>query len=121
MSIELIESQNGKVLEVSASGRLTDEDYQGFIPEVDRLVRQHGKIRLLFKMVEFHGWDAKAAWDDFKLGVKHYNDIERVAVAGEKKWQQRMTAFAKPFTAAAVRYFDQTEIGQARAWAGEAC
>jgi hypothetical protein len=120
MPIKLTELKDAKVLEVTASGKLTDEDYQQyFIPELERLTKQHGKFRLLFEMTEFHGWEPKAAWDDFKLNLKHRHDIERVAMVGEKKWQHWLTEFAKPFTGAKVRYFDHTEALQARAWVGE--
>lgn len=120
MPIKLTELTDAGVLEVMASGKLTDEDYQQvFIPEMERLTKQHGKIRLLFEMIQFHGWEPKAAWDDLKLNLKHSHDIERVAMVGEKKWQHWMTELAKPFTSAKVRYFDQTEIDQARVWIGE--
>jgi len=103
-------------LEVAVNGKLTDADYQRFVPEFEGLAKQHGKIRILFEMTRFHGWDTKAAWDDFKFGVKHYHDIACLAVVGEKKWQQWMAAFCKPFTTAQVRYFDDAEIEKARAW-----
>jgi hypothetical protein len=120
MPIKLTELKDARVLEVAASGKLTDADYQQlFIPEIERLTKQHGKIRLLFEMTQFHGWEPKAAWDDFKLNLKHRHDIERVAMVGEKKWQHWLTEFAKPFTGAKVRYFDQAEADQARAWVGE--
>jgi hypothetical protein len=31
------------------------EDYEHFVPEFERLVRQHGKLRVLFDMTGFHG------------------------------------------------------------------
>jgi hypothetical protein len=38
------------------SGKLSKEDYEHFVPEVERLIEQEGKIRLLFEMHDFHGW-----------------------------------------------------------------
>ena len=58
MAIKLGENDGGKVLELQVSGKLAKEDYAHFVPEFDRLVKQHGKIRVLFEMVEFHGWEA---------------------------------------------------------------
>jgi hypothetical protein len=57
--------------------------------------------------------------DDLKLGVKHHGDVERLAMIGEKKWQQWMAQFSKPFTAAEVRYFDKTDAPAAHAWLEE--
>ena len=42
-------------------------------------------------MKDFHGWDAGALWEDIKFDLKHFSDIERVAMVGEKKWQKGMS------------------------------
>ena len=118
MPVTLQEKEGGKVLEVRVTGKLQHEDYEHFVPEFDRLVKQHGKIRLLFEMIDFHGWEAHAAWDDLKLGVKHFLDIERIAMVGEKKWQEWMARFCRPFTRAKVRYFESKAIEEARNWLG---
>ena len=116
MPIKLTGLNDGKILEVTASGKLTDKDYQRFVPEFELRVRQHGKIRVLFELSGFQGWDAKAAWDDFKFGLNHFRDIERLGLVGEKQWHRWMAGFCKPFTQAQVRYFNRTEAAEARAW-----
>jgi hypothetical protein len=119
MPIQLNEENGGKILVVHASGKLAKADYAHFVPEFERLVRLHGKLRLLFDMTDFHGWDAGAAWEDFKLGIKHFADIERLAIIGDKKWQHCMAMFCKPFTKATIRYFDHADATEARKWLGE--
>jgi hypothetical protein len=64
----------------------------------------------------FHGWEASAAWEDTKFGIKHFADIERLAMVGDKEWQDGMALFCKPFTKAMVRYFDHAEAVEARKW-----
>lgn len=119
MAIHVNSLKDGKVIEVVVSGKLTDADYQHFIPQFDALANQHQKVRMLFEMSDFHGWEIQAALDDLKLGMKHYGHVERIAMVGEKKWQQWMAQLAKPFTAAEVRYFDKIESAAARVWIGE--
>ena len=116
MAIQLIEKDGGKTLHVGASGKLSHEDYKRFIPEFERLIDQHGKIRILFEMTDFHGWDAAAVWDDFKMDLKHFADIEKIAMVGDKKWEKNMSVFCKPFTTASVRYFDQMNLAEAEVW-----
>jgi hypothetical protein len=116
MAIKLTEKNGGKVLEVQVSGKLVDEDYRHFVPKFDQAIKQHGKIRLLFDMADFHGWEPSALWDDLKAGVKHLSDIERLAMVGDKKWEEGMSLFCLPFTTAKIRYFDQTKADEARAW-----
>ena len=77
------------------------------------------KIRVLIEMIDFHGWEERALWDDIKFDVKHFSDIERLAMVGEKKWEKGMSVFCKPFTTAKIRYFDHAAIADARAWLEE--
>lgn len=119
MNVELTESLDGKVLSVRASGKLTRDDYQHFVPEFERLISKHGKIRVLFDMQDFHGWKAAALWEDIKFELKHFKDIERVAMVGEKAWEKWMATFCRPFTTAAIRYFDHGEADKARQWIEE--
>jgi ubiquinone/menaquinone biosynthesis C-methylase UbiE len=116
MAIRLTEKKDGKILEASVSGKLTHGDYQRFVPEFGRLVKQHGKINVFFEMVGFRGWNAAALWDDIKFDLKHFAGIERLAMVGDKKWQRGMSKFCHPFTTARIRYFDRTAADEARAW-----
>lgn len=43
-----------------ATGKLTDADYQQFLPELTSLINQYGPISLLVELEGFHGWEAKA-------------------------------------------------------------
>jgi hypothetical protein len=115
-AVALKETNGGKVLEVQLTGRLAKEDYDQFVPAVERLVKEHGKIRMLVEMHDFHGWTAGALWQDIKFDAKHFKDIEQLAIVGETKWQHGMAVFCKPFTTAKVRYFDRAALEQARAW-----
>lgn len=116
MTIKFDAKADSKILEVQVSGKLAHEDYQHFVPEFERLVKQHGKIRLLFEMVDFHGWDTAALWDDIKFDLKHLSDIERLAMVGDRKWEKGMSVFCRPFTTARIRYFDHESIDEARTW-----
>ena len=120
MPIQLREENGGKVLVIHISGKLVKADYEHFVPEFDGLVRRHGKLRVLFDMTTFHGWDAGAMWEDIKFDFKHFADIERLAMIGEKKWQRGMAMFCKPFTKATTRYFDHADAAEARKWLDEA-
>jgi hypothetical protein len=51
-----------------------------------------------------------------QVDTKHFNQIERVAMVGDKKWQKWMVAFCKPFTTGKVRYFDHEKLDEARVW-----
>lgn len=120
MAIELCEEDGGKLLTVRLSEKLHKSDYEHFVPEVERLIGQHGKLRMLMEMHDFHGWDAGAMWEDTKFAIHHFKDIERIAMVGETKWEHGMAIFCKPFTIAKIRYFDHSQLDEARVWLAEA-
>ena len=112
--IELIVS--GKTTHVKVTGKLTKEAYEAFAPIVDQQIQEHGKLRLIFEMHDFHGWTAGALWEDTKFDFKHWKEIERLAIIGETKWQAGMSTFCKPFTTAKIQYFDHANRDGALAW-----
>lgn len=118
MAIELnVEKKDGhEFIEIRASGTLSKEDYERFTPLLEKEIKDEGKIRILFEMKDFHGWDAGALWEDIKFDFRHFSDIERVAIVGDKKWEEWMATFCKPFTSAEIHYYDQSRIDEARNW-----
>jgi SpoIIAA-like len=115
-AIDVSSESNGKLLLIRISGKLHKHDYQQFVPIVEKAVREHGKIRMLVEMRNFHGWDIGALWEDVKFDAKHFSDIERLAIVGDSRWEKLMAAFCKPFTTATIRYFPSEKLAEARAW-----
>lgn len=116
MTVELRELADGNSLEIHLTGKLVKQDYETLVPAVERLVKQHGKIRMLVEMRDFHGWTAGALWEDTKFATHHFHDIERLAIIGETRWEKGMATFCRPFTMAMVRYFDAAKASVARDW-----
>ena len=118
--IEQVKTGTPNILGFKLSGKLHDEDYQTFVPAMETAVAAAtSKVRLFAQFEDFHGWDLHAAWDDFKFGVKHYEDFERIALVGNKRWEEWMVFFCRPFTRATVKYFDASEVEAAWAWLRE--
>jgi len=103
---------------IAGSGRITAEDYETqLIPLVEQAFETHGKLRLYYQLEsEFSGFEAGAMWDDFKLGVAHFGDWERVAVVTDVDWIRRAAkafAFLMPCE---VGTFDLNQAAAARQW-----
>jgi hypothetical protein len=116
MAIELVEDFADQLLTVTVSGKLSSDDYLILEPGVEKLIAQSGKIKILFIMHDFHGWDMGAVWEDIKFATKHCSDIEKIAMVGESTWEKWMATICKPFTMSKVKYFDAGEQQQAIDW-----
>lgn len=114
--IETLENSNERCLGFKLSGKLHDEDYKHFVPKVEAAAKQYGKVRMLAQFHDFHGWDLKALWDDIKFATEYCNQVERIAMVGEKRWEAWMAKVCKPFTLAHVKYFDHQEMDAAWSW-----
>ncbi len=102
-----------------ATGKLTDEDYQKFLPELTTLIHKYGPISLLVELDDFHGWECKAAWDDSNFGKQHDKDFIRIAIVGEKHWQKWMTMISNVFTKTKIQFFSRDELQNAWDWLRE--
>jgi hypothetical protein len=114
--IEKLERSSSSVLGFKMTGKLHDEDYRQFVPEVEAAIQVGGKIRLLAQFHQFDGWDVHALWDDIKFSTKHCADVEKLALVGDRNWEKWMAKICKPFTMAKVRYFDVSEAEAAWQW-----
>ena len=111
-----ITRDEGNLVTVRATGKLTQEDYDQLIPAWERVIAEKGSMRMLFVMEDFHGWEPGAAWDDFRFGTSHSAQVERVAMVGEKKWQRWLTKIGSVFLHERVRYFDLPDLAAAERW-----
>jgi universal stress protein A len=117
--IQQIHVQEDNIVAFRLSGKLSHADYQAFLPRLEELIKAHGRISVLLELADFHGWDLDAARDDFRFGMRHQDDFERIAIVGRGALQHWMALMAKPFTSAGVRFFKQDQLGEAWDWLRE--
>lgn len=107
-------------LSLKAQGRLTHQDYLTITPMIDSALSEvkNPKVKVFIDGTELDGWEARAAWDDFKLGLKHNNEFEKIAIYGNKKWQQMSAKVGSWFVSGEVKYFE--DEGDALSWLDKA-
>jgi hypothetical protein len=69
------------------SGKLHDEDYKKFIPQVDAELARAGKVSTLTQFHDFHGWDFHALWDDIKFSTTHCTKSSRSPWSARRPWR----------------------------------
>ncbi len=103
-------------LSLKAVGRLTHEDYETIAPMLDSALSavKEPKIKAIVDGTELEGWELRAAWDDFKLGLKHGSEFEKIAIYGNKNWQQIAAKIGSWFISGEAKYFENYD--DALAW-----
>jgi hypothetical protein len=110
-----------EILGIEATGEVTGADYESvLIPAVEEMLSRRTTIRFLYHLGdEFTGFDAKAMWDDAKIGLEHFSVWERVAVVTDVGWirmAMKVFGFAIP---GQVRVYANSDLDQARIWLSE--
>jgi len=75
------------------------------VPKFEELISREGTVRVLMDMSEYKS-EAPGAWkDDLRFGREFHKKIEKMAIVGDKRWENWMADFCAPFYARAARFF----------------
>ncbi len=113
---QFIPVREGNVYAVRVSGKLSHEDYQKFLPDLEDLIKSDEKIALLIELDDFHGAEIAAVKDDFNFSLKYNEAFEKIAIVGEKKWHRWMTLLSIPFIKGEIKYFNRIDLQDAWDW-----
>ena len=103
-------------LSLKTIGKLTHEDYLQITPMLNAALEgiQEPIIYAYIDCSELQGWELRAAWDDFKLGLKHGGEFKKAAVYlghdnDNKKWLSFGTKLASWFMAGECKVFESEQ------------
>jgi hypothetical protein len=118
--IELLDGFPVCVVAAKAQGRVTKRDYDEILtPKVDEIAGRCRQLRCYYELgVEFSGFDAGAAWEDFRLGMEHFAHWERVAVVSDLDWIRLAVSAFRFLLPGQVRVFGTSDLAEARRWIG---
>lgn len=111
-----LDLSEGNVLGIRLQGRLQEQDYSEILPEMERIMKQHGTLRLLLELKGIQGIEPAALWGSLKFDLRHFAHYERLALVGEEEWEKVLGVLSQPFVKAEVKYFPPAELREAWAW-----
>ena len=119
MGAEILNVSDG-VLTLEVSGKLTQAELATVQKAAGEIIARQGKLRILVLTENFTGWERGAGWGDFSFQTQHDASIERMAIVGERKWEDLALMFtAKGLRKFPIEYFDTARLTAARAWLAE--
>lgn len=119
LSIGIERANDQFFLVLKAQGTLTHADYEIINPMIDSALAEvkSPKVNVLIDATELEGWEAQAAWDDFKLGLKHGSEFNKIAIYGNKNWQKLAAKIGSWFVSGEIKYFEHYH--EAMEWLNE--
>lgn len=119
--MEVIEDLPPGVVGIKTHGKITHEDYDKILgPMLETAIESHGKVAFLYVIEEMAGVELEAMLDDTLLGIRHWNDFERIAVVTDIDWIRNATNMFGWMIPAEVKIFPLADIAQAHDWAESA-
>lgn len=114
--------ENG-ILHIQAKGELSEQGYDEFVPVFERVAgRKSGTVPMLIELsADFSGWDITGLWRDLKFDIRHKDQFGRIAIVGDKKWEEWGTKLTNPlFPDTEMKFFEPAERDLAEAWVRKA-
>ena len=101
---------------LKAIGKITSRDYDTLIPYLEEAIKNEEALNILCNMTNFDVMEIKAAWRDFRFGMRHIRDFHRCALVGASKWVEWCVKITVPFFKLEVRLFQTGQEKEARNW-----
>ena len=120
--IETLTTTRSDMVALEAVGTVTKEDYQTVIvPLFEAAYAAGTKLRFLYCFgSRFEGFSPAAAWEDFKVGMRFVNVLQRCAVVSDAGWIRSMTSMVGSMLPCPVRVFPLSERDEAMNWLASA-
>lgn len=116
--IELRSSPDDPFLEIHVGGVVTAADYRDvLVPAIEAALQDHDRLRVLVRVEEsFERYTLEAMAADTRLGLRHWNGFDRVAVVSDTGWLNTTVRAVSIFINCPVAIFSLGEEEAARRW-----
>jgi hypothetical protein len=119
MGAEIVACNDG-IVTVVISGLLAPADWVAVQKIMGEVIQKRGKASMLVLAPGFQGWAPGEEWDDLSFFEENDQYMEKMAIVGEKKWEEPLLIFfGQGFRRCRVEYFLSEEVDKARTWLTE--
>jgi len=116
MPCEIVEKEEG-LITIKITGVLKRAELAQAEKVAIEAMGSAQKVKFLILTENFQGWDNRDNWEDVSFQSQYDQQIEKIAIVGEKKWQDLAEAFVgKGLRSMDIRYFAPTEMAMAKTW-----
>lgn len=114
--LEILPETQKNVLAVRVSGELEIADFDTYRNMLRDLMQRYDETHLYYEMLDVDWVQPVAAIENGLFDIIHGLDYGRVAMVGEKKWQEWAAKLISPVKKKGVKYFDLAEKEKAMTW-----
>ncbi|UTW46911.1 STAS/SEC14 domain-containing protein [Bacterioplanoides sp. SCSIO 12839] len=115
--IDYLPISQGNALAFRIRGTVSLEQEQHWISELQKVIDEEGKLRMMVILEEDAQWGIKAGIEDLKFALKHSKEFEKIAIVSNSqvmKWLVSIDDFFASFLNISEQHFLPEQ--QAEAW-----
>lgn len=113
----LLRREEGDVRVLWVAGLLKKSEFDAAVNAEAAQWGPETRVRVLVLADEFQGWEQNEEWGDISFFFAHGDQIDRIAIVADPKWETEMMLFAGAgLRRAPVRFFPSGQTASARAW-----
>lgn len=120
MPVSYSEDPATRSIELTVSGKVTQEDWDRVVPRFETFMEAHGTIRLIEIVESLDGFDPGLIWQGIQFDMKAIPRISHCAVVTDIGWMSPIVKAAGAVMAMQLRTFPLAEANAARDWIREA-
>jgi hypothetical protein len=117
---EVVQNIKGAVLAINITGEITDPEHE----QLDRIIKGRiatwGNIRILLTTLHYPCFNsAEALYEDLRTVKLNSDNIERLAVVGDRPYKGTWVALFGLFSGLVTDYFEMAQLEDAWQWITE--
>ena len=112
----LKEGSADNILGFKILGGITKRQKKQICEVLEKKIRESGKVRLLLVVEAHEKMDAESLLFDLNFILAYSDKIERMAIIGNKVWEETWIALFGLFSHIRLQYFDRSKVKAAWKW-----
>ena len=117
MSITTHYDAEQQMYEIRLGGTLRHMEFAARQSELASHIQAGHRPRVCVLLQDFQGWETGEDWDNLDFMFSHGDEIPKIAIVGDKKWEDEFRLFTGAgFRKTEVRFFETGHEEPARAW-----
>ncbi len=117
--IRILETEKSNLIALKLESKISKNDVEKIQPLIHKITGKGRKADFYFEIHDFHGYNLQGFWADLKVDASHLSDYGKMAIVGEKKWQEWASKVTDFFANSEVKYFDLAQKKEAMEWIGQ--
>lgn len=115
--VTILENQEDKILAFRVNGKISKEEIDELGVMLEDKLKFHKKINIYAEIKNLEGYSSiDALFTDLKLTLKHFTDVEKVAIVTEDKWIENLAHVTDNIIGSDVRHFHMSQEPEAIEW-----